>query len=112
MQVYEYSREVNGVEIEFRATGKDWEKYYPAKLSGPPERCYPAEGGYFNDVEIILVRVDDHNPTQAEIDLYLQDEIDAHMDDIAEALANKEFSDDEGRREWEAEAKWERMNDR
>lgn len=24
----------------------DWEPYVPAKLGGPPENCYPAEGGY------------------------------------------------------------------
>lgn len=23
-----------------------WEDYLPAKISGPPEYCYPAEGGY------------------------------------------------------------------
>ena len=23
-----------------------WEPYLPAKVSGPPEYCYPAEGGY------------------------------------------------------------------
>lgn len=22
-----------------------WERYTPAKVSGPPEHCYPAEGG-------------------------------------------------------------------
>ena len=25
-----------------------WEPYVPAKVSGPPEDCYPAEGGYGN----------------------------------------------------------------
>ena len=23
-----------------------WERYVPAKVSGPPEYCYPSEGGY------------------------------------------------------------------
>ena len=23
-----------------------WEPYLPAKVNGPPEYCYPAEGGY------------------------------------------------------------------
>ena len=23
----------------------DWEPYVPAKVSGPPEYCYPSEGG-------------------------------------------------------------------
>lgn len=39
-------------EIESRVAGipcligvTDWEAYVPAQVSGPPERCYPAEGG-------------------------------------------------------------------
>jgi hypothetical protein len=30
----------------------DWEPYVPAKISGPPESCYPEEGG-FGDYEIL-----------------------------------------------------------
>ncbi len=40
-------------EIESRISGTPcrivvtyWEPYVPAKVSGPPEYCYPAEGGY------------------------------------------------------------------
>lgn len=29
-----------------------WEPYVPAKISGPPENCYPAEGGY-GDWEVL-----------------------------------------------------------
>lgn len=29
-----------------------WEPHLPAKVSGPPEYCYPAEGGY-GDWEIL-----------------------------------------------------------
>jgi hypothetical protein len=39
-------------EIESRVAGipcligvLDWESYVPAKVSGPPEYCYPSEGG-------------------------------------------------------------------
>ncbi len=28
----------------------DIEPYVPAKISGPPEDCYPAEGGYVTDM--------------------------------------------------------------
>lgn len=41
-------------EIEFNVEF-DASPYVPAKISGPPERCYPAEGG---EVEICDVYVD------------------------------------------------------
>lgn len=46
-------------EIEARVCGIpcligviDYEAYVPAKVSGPPEYCYPSEGGY-GDWEIL-----------------------------------------------------------
>lgn len=35
----------NSREDSFEVTIVDYEPYVPAKLSGPPEDCYPAEGG-------------------------------------------------------------------
>lgn len=29
----------------------EYEPYVPAQISGPPDRCYPAEGGYAEDFE-------------------------------------------------------------
>jgi hypothetical protein len=29
-----------------------WERHVPARISGPPENCYPAEGGY-GDYELL-----------------------------------------------------------
>ena len=36
-------------EVEFEAT-----PYEPARISGPPEHCYPAEGGDVDIISIIL----------------------------------------------------------
>ena len=41
---------VCGIPCIVRVTS--WEAYVPAKVSGPPEHCYPAEGGY-GDWEIL-----------------------------------------------------------
>ena len=43
-------------EVEFEAT-----PYEPASISGPPEYCYPAEGG---DVDIISVCLGDWDVTE------------------------------------------------
>jgi hypothetical protein len=40
---------INDEEIDCNATGS-MVPYVPAKISGPPENCYPAEGGYCEDV--------------------------------------------------------------
>lgn len=34
------------VEFEYEIEADSYEPYVPAKISGPPENCYPAEGGY------------------------------------------------------------------
>lgn len=39
----EIETHVAGVPCRVRLLG--WEKYQPARISGPPEDCYPAEGG-------------------------------------------------------------------
>lgn len=40
----EFESRVCGIPCIVRVTY--WERYVPAKVSGPPEYCYPAEGGY------------------------------------------------------------------
>lgn len=39
---------INGehIEYEYEIETDSYEPYVPAKISGPPENCYPAEGGY------------------------------------------------------------------
>lgn len=39
----EFDATVMGIPAIIRVTY--WEPYVPAKVSGPPEYCYPAEGG-------------------------------------------------------------------
>lgn len=34
------------IEYEYEVEADNYEPYVPAKISGPPERCSPAEGGY------------------------------------------------------------------
>lgn len=48
--MYEFEARVCGIPCIVRVTS--WEAYVPAKVSGPPEHCYPAEGGY-GDWEIL-----------------------------------------------------------
>lgn len=40
----------NGLNID-----GDYQGYTPAKVSGPPENCYPAEGGYAQDCHVTNV---------------------------------------------------------
>jgi hypothetical protein len=44
--VTEFASTVCGIPCIVRVT--DWEAYVPAQTSGPPERCYPSEGGEGN----------------------------------------------------------------
>ena len=39
----EFDTRVRGIPCIVRVTY--WEPYIPAKISGPPDNCYPAEGG-------------------------------------------------------------------
>ncbi len=41
------------VEIEIAVFG-DYEPFVPARVSGPPEDCYPSEGGYAQDVYAVF----------------------------------------------------------
>ncbi len=49
----EFDTRVRGIPCIVRVTY--WEPYIPAKISGPPENCYPAEGGE-GDWEILDTR--------------------------------------------------------
>lgn len=41
----------NGEELEIEVTVEgSYIPYTPAKINGPPEDCYPAEGGYAEDI--------------------------------------------------------------
>jgi len=54
----EFDSHVCGIPCIIRVT--DYERYRPAYISGPPENCYPAEGGcgdweFFRDTAICSV---------------------------------------------------------
>lgn len=54
----------------------EYNKYIPAKISGPPEQCYPAEGG---DVEILSIWLED-----TDISELLHDDVYKKTQDILE----------------------------
>lgn len=104
---YSYTRDhVDGVELEFLAVGTDWEPYRRATYHSP------AEGGYFNDIEITLVGVDGREPTDAEVALYLKEEIKHNYKTVAQEMSNEHSSDEEDMRAYYAEKQWEYRNDR
>jgi hypothetical protein len=45
------------LELELEIEG-DYDPYIPAKISGPPEDCYPSEGGSFTVTEIHILNED------------------------------------------------------
>jgi len=84
----EFMIERDDEEIELVIEG-DIEPYVPAKLSGPPENCYPAEGGYAEITKVEPnVELTEEEAKQAEEKLY-----ESYEEDFREA---------------EAEAAWER----
>jgi hypothetical protein len=46
--------EFDGIEVLVEVEG-DYEPYVPAKINGPAEYCYPAEGGCFSITAIHVV---------------------------------------------------------
>lgn len=72
----------------------DIEPYVPARIGGPPEDCYPAEGGYIN--EMAVVRPGTAEPveiTDSERDA-ITDWIEQHHDHNADAEAAAERASD------------------
>lgn len=63
----------------------DYEPYVPAKISGPPEKCYPAEGGTvsINDVFLGTISIMAFIP-QAELDRIQQHIFEMRCDEDAE----------------------------
>lgn len=80
----------DGVAIEIDAVlVGDYEPYRPAKISGPPENCYPSEGGIYPEyIDVNGVECHDEKTFRAAgaIDSY-QTVIDSVIDDALEYLA-------------------------
>lgn len=53
MRYEEFEDRCCGIPCIIRVTS--WDKYIPAYVSGPPEHCYPAEGGC-GDWEVLDMR--------------------------------------------------------
>ena len=51
---WQFSRGDDTLEVVIRY---DIEPYVPARISGPPEDCYPAEGGYISDIHVTVAGV-------------------------------------------------------
>lgn len=71
------------VDIEFSGT-----KYQPAKVWGPPEDCYPEEGGEVEDATIYLVNGDVKFELTSDMILQfdLETTVEGWMEKVAEEL--------------------------
>lgn len=49
-----YPEGEEGPTVELEARG-EFSPYIPAKTSGPPDRCYPAEGGELEDMHVFRI---------------------------------------------------------
>jgi hypothetical protein len=54
VRTVEATFDFDGTEVCVEIEG-DFEPFVPAKINGPPENCYPAEGGVFSITEIHVV---------------------------------------------------------
>jgi len=61
MKFYVESKLADGTyrEDSYEVTGVDVEPYDPGVTSGPPERCYPPEGGYATGYGDVLWKIED-----------------------------------------------------
>jgi hypothetical protein len=80
---YEIDNEETG-ETEFLYIEGDGTPYVPAKLSGPPENCYPAEGG---ETWIISILDADGKPWKGELTDSQEADVDEKLFEALEAEA-------------------------
>ncbi len=104
VDTYIYRFDANGEEVEIKVeiSGAPV-SYLPAKTSGPPENCYPAEGGYVEDI----VATFRDGKMLRDIPL-TEDEIDIFNEALAEAAIEDEQAAYEDAMEARAEARAER----
>lgn len=99
---YTYEDEENNRNLEFEIAGTV-SAYDPGRCSGPPEDCYPPEGGMLEDIEVRLVDADiydDNGNTIRTFKDLSKDEIKAIEDDF-DRLANGVYYDRLNEMAWE-----------
>ncbi len=72
------------LEIEISVFG-DYEPFVPARVSGPPEDCFPSEGGYAQDIYAIF----DDNGNDRLITL-TKEEVESFEEPMAQAVMDCE----------------------
>lgn len=81
----EITVERDGAELELEVTG-EVSAYVPARTWGPPESCYPAEGG---EVEILSLTCDG-KPWNGELTASEQDDAEQRLRDGVEGACDDE----------------------
>lgn len=81
-------------EFEYLVTGYV-SAYVPAKTYGPPENCYPAEGGEVEDITVTLSGED------VDLNDFSQKDQDRMIEQLAEAAADDDGGYDESERDYD-----------
>lgn len=86
----------------------DIEPYVPAKISGPPEDCYPAEGGCVDDLVAFKPGTTETVELTAEERNEVRDWIEQHHDHDADRYGDPDRAYDEmrDRRDWADREDW------
>jgi hypothetical protein len=82
------------IEVDVRY---DIEPYVPAKISGPPEDCYPAAGGYVTDMFAFKPGTDEIVELTADERKEVSDWIEQHHDHDADRYGDPDAAYDEWR---------------
>ena len=90
------------IEIEVKIIG-GYEPFVPARVYGPPEDCYPAEGGYATDVRAIFMDGDKERLIPLS---------DKEVEDLEEQMAEAVIDAHESAYESAMEARYEALEER